>query len=77
MLAKVIGTALVARLFNLTQPALMRLQWFAWAYAHWLRIKHGVLERARATWAWRAARALKRQWVRRWRALRWPGGGRR
>ena len=66
-LAKVVGTAVVARLFTLTQPALMQLRWFARAYAHWIRIKHAVLERARATWAWRAARVVQRQWRRRWR----------
>ncbi len=48
VLAKVVGTAVVARLFSLTQPALMQLHWFAWTYAHWMRLKHAVLERARA-----------------------------
>ena len=66
-LAKVAGTAVVARLFTLTQPALIRLRWFAWAHAHWMRLKHAVLERARASWAWRVARALRRRWARRWR----------
>ena len=31
-LAKVLGTALVARIFQLTRPALMRISWFAWGY---------------------------------------------
>jgi hypothetical protein len=66
-IAKVVGTAVVARLFALTQPALMQLRWFAWAYTHWMHFKHRVLARARATWAWRAARVLRRQWARRWR----------
>ncbi len=69
-LAKVVGTAVVARLFTLTQPALMRLRWFAWAHAHWMRLKQAVLERARTSWAWRVARILRRQcrhWVQRWR----------
>jgi hypothetical protein len=26
-----------------------------------------VLERARATWAWRVARVLRRQWAKSWR----------
>ena len=30
--AKVVATALVARLFMLTQPALMQIGWFAWGY---------------------------------------------
>ena len=67
VLAKLVGTAVVARLFTLTQPALMRLRWFAAFYAGWTRAKHAVLERARATWAWRVARVLRRQWAKSWR----------
>ncbi|NMM88882.1 hypothetical protein B2J88_31810 [Rhodococcus sp. SRB_17] len=70
VVAKVVGTAVVARLFALTQPALMRLRWFAVVYAHWMRLKHAVLERARASWAWRVARVVKRQWRQRWRRYR-------
>lgn len=44
VLAKVVGTAVVARLFTLTQPALMQLRWFAWTHAHWMQLKHAVLE---------------------------------
>ena len=33
--AKLAGTAALARLFALTQPALMRLEWFARLYARW------------------------------------------
>ncbi|KRB26625.1 hypothetical protein ASD94_14125 [Acidovorax sp. Root70] len=67
VLAKVVGTAVVARLFTLTQPALMQLRWFAWTHAHWMQLKHAVLERARASWAWRVARVIRRQWRLRWR----------
>ena len=67
VIAKVVGTAVVARLFTLTQPALMQLRCFAFAYTHWMGIKHAVLERARASWAWRVARVIKRQWQQRWR----------
>ena len=67
VLAKVVGTAVVARLFTLTQPALMQLRWFAWTHAHWMQLKHAVLERARASWAWRVARVIQRQWRLRWR----------
>ena len=65
--AKVVGTAVVARLYTLTQPALMRLPWFAKVHAHWMRLKSAVLRRARASWAWRAARVAKRRWRRWWR----------
>ena len=68
--AKIVGTAVVARLFTLTQPALMQLHWFAWTHAHWMRLKQTVLERARASWAWRVARVIKRQWALRWRRWR-------
>lgn len=70
VLAKVAGTAVVARLFTLTQPALLRLPWFAWGYAHWLAFKERLLLRVRASWPWRLARVLKRQAQRSWRAMR-------
>jgi len=70
VLAKVVGTAVVARLFTLTQPALMQLRWFAWIYSHWTRLKHTVLARARASWAWRVARVVRRQWLLRWHRIR-------
>jgi len=70
VVAKVLGTALVARLFTLTQPALLQLRWFAWGYAHWLRLKTRLLLRARAAWPWRAARVWRRGLHRRWQAWR-------
>lgn len=70
--AKVLGTALVARLFMLTQPALMRLHWFASGYLRWAGWKTEVLARVRASAAWRAARAVKaalRRRMHRWRRV--------
>jgi len=64
--AKLVGTAVVARLFALTQPALMQLAWFASLYTRWTRWKEALLAQVRASWAWRAARVLKRRWARRW-----------
>ncbi len=69
-LAKLVGTAVVARLFTLTRPALLRLLWFAWGYAHWLQLKARLLLRVRASWPWRLARVLKRRAQRAWRTLR-------
>lgn len=66
VLAKGVGTAVVARLFTLTQPALMQLRWFAWLYTWGMHAKHAVLARARATWAWRSARVVRRRWRQRW-----------
>jgi hypothetical protein len=57
--AKVLGTALVARLFMLTQPALMRLPWFARLFARWTAFKERVKVVVRQSAAWRAARSLK------------------
>ena len=66
--AKLVGTALVARLFKLTQPALMQMPWFARLYARWTRWKDELLAKVRASWPWRLARVLKRQVQRRWHA---------
>ncbi len=71
VVAKIAGTAVVARLFTLTRPALMRLAWFARAYGRWATWKAGLLRRVRASWAWRAGRRLQRrarQALVRWRA---------
>lgn len=64
--AKLLGTAILARLFQLTQPALMQLAWFAQWYPRWKAWKDGWLERVRQSAAWRVARRWKRI-VRRWR----------
>lgn len=61
LLAKVFGTALLARIFQLTQPALMRIPWFAWAYAHFVPWKEALFAAIRETWAWRYGRWLKAQ----------------
>jgi len=68
IVAKVVGTAVLARIFHLIQPALLQLPWFARFYQRWLNWKTGLLAWARATPAWRLARALRLS-VRRW--LRW------
>ena len=64
--AKVVGTAIVARLFTLTRPALLRLAWFAVLHARWMAWKEALLAQVRASWPWRAGRVLKRRWQRRW-----------
>lgn len=55
VVAKLAGTAVLARLFELTQPALMRIGWFARLYARWLAWKNALLARVRASTVWRAA----------------------
>ena len=57
--AKVFGTALLAWLFQLIQPALMQLPWFARLYARWTAWKADLLAWVRASGVWRTARAIK------------------
>jgi hypothetical protein len=57
--AKVAGTALYARIFQLTQPALMQLAWFARLYNWFMPWKEAIVAAAKATPVWRAAVALK------------------
>jgi hypothetical protein len=57
--AKLLGTAILARLFTLTQPALMRLAWFARWYPRWKAWKDGVIAQVRASAPWQAARHWK------------------
>lgn len=68
VLAKLVGTALVARLFTLTQPALMTMPWFARLYGRWTAWKAALLARVRASWAWRVGRVFKRRVRRLWAA---------
>ncbi len=59
VVAKLVGTAIVARLFALTQPALMQLPWFARFDLRWTGWKTSLLAHVRASWPWRLARVLK------------------
>jgi hypothetical protein len=72
--AKVVATALIARLFMLTQPALMQIGWFAWGYDTVMPWKEALTARVRASWTWRVGRVVKERVqrsvsveVRRWR----------
>ncbi len=67
---KLVGTAVVARLFSLTRDSLLQLGWFARLYGHWSAFKEALLVRVRASWPWRWGRAMKRHWQRRWRVWR-------
>lgn len=68
--AKVAGTALYARIFQLTQPALMRLPWFAHLYNWFMPWKEAVIAHAKATPVWRAAVAAKERVKAAWLHLR-------
>jgi hypothetical protein len=69
IVAKVAGTALIAWLFHLTQPALMQLAWFARFYSAWSLWKEAMFMRVRASWVWRAGRVIKKRVMQRWRRL--------
>jgi hypothetical protein len=58
VLAKILGTAVVARIFLLTQPQLMRLPWFARGYRRWLRWRTATMGRMRASRPWALVRGV-------------------
>lgn len=74
LVTKLVGTAVLARLFTLTRPALMQLSWFARGYARWDAWKDSLLAWVRSTATWRTVRTwrlrlrrlVRDQW-RRWR----------
>ena len=59
--AKVVGTAIVARLFQLTEPQLQRIPWFAWAYGKLMPWKEALTAWVRASWPWRYGRVMKQR----------------
>jgi hypothetical protein len=67
--AKLLGTALVGRLFVLTEPQLMHFAWFARALAWWRTTKERVRAAVQSSMAWQAAQRARRALavgVRRW-----------
>lgn len=71
--AKLAGTALVGRLFILTEPQLMRIAWFARALTWWRAKKARWLEQIHASAAWQWAHdasARTKAWARAvWRRI--------
>lgn len=59
VLAKLAGTAFAARLFQLTQPALMQIRWFASMYVPWKIWKDHKLRQVRSSLPWRWGRRLR------------------
>jgi hypothetical protein len=59
LLVKLVGTALLARLFQVTQPALMQLAWFARWYPRWKAWKDALMASMRCSRTWRWAGRLK------------------
>jgi len=56
--AKFLGTALVARIFTLTQPQLLRIAWFAWLYVRFLAFKTSIYSTIKATSLYQSAHQL-------------------
>ncbi len=65
--AKLLGTALVGRLFILTEAKLTQFAWFAAALGWWRRTKQRVHDALRAWEPWRRVRAAARRWRMAWR----------
>jgi hypothetical protein len=56
--AKIAGTALVARIYTLTHPNLLRIGWFAWLYERFVAFKTRVHEAIKSTRIYKVARRL-------------------
>jgi hypothetical protein len=77
--AKIASTALIARIFTLTKPALLQVTWFASAYTWFVPWKDAFFKTIRDSWVWRYGRMLKNRiklevhqtWV------RWRGASRK
>jgi hypothetical protein len=79
--AKIVGTAVVARIFMLTQPKLMQIGWFAKIYNTVMPWKERMFEQIRQSAAWRYGRiarvVAKREAGRLWTQLKpWRGWAR-
>jgi len=69
--AKVAGTALVARIFAITKPKLLRIRWFAWLYERVAAFKARLYAAIKSTAVYRHVHALKERVRERFRA--WLG----
>jgi hypothetical protein len=61
VVAKLVGTALVGRLFVLTEPQLVQFPWFARALGWWRHTKRRVKDAVLASGAWALVRRLRRR----------------
>lgn len=59
--AKLVGTAIVGRLFVLTEAQLVQFAWFARALGWWRATKLRVKAAVQRSAAWRTARAMRRR----------------
>lgn len=68
--AKLLGTAIVGRLYVLLEPQLLTFPWLAAAIGWWRDWKNGIKARVHASRAWRAAQRLASAVRERWHAVR-------
>lgn len=61
VVAKLLGTALLGRLFVLTEAQLMQFAWFARALLWWRTVKQKVKAALKRFGPWRAVRGLRRR----------------
>ena len=61
LLAKLVGTALVGRLFVLTERQLLQFAWFARALGWWRATKERVKAAVKRSATWRAAQVVRRR----------------
>lgn len=57
--AKIVGTAIVARLFQLTEDQLLRIPWFARVYGVFMPWKNALTAWIHDSWPWRYGRVVK------------------
>jgi hypothetical protein len=57
--AKIVGTAIAARIFSLTRDSLLQLAWFARLYARFIGLREYVFCRVRRTRFWHLTRLLR------------------
>jgi hypothetical protein len=62
VVAKVLGPALVGRLFVLVESQLMQFAWFARCVGWWRATRERVMGALRQSFVWRGARLLRRVW---------------
>jgi hypothetical protein len=63
--AKLFGTAVCARIFQLTKPALMKIGWFSRWYPRWKKWKDAILSKVRQTYFWHKMQKMKLK-IKRW-----------
>ncbi|SEA03501.1 hypothetical protein [Variovorax sp. YR216] len=68
--AKLVGTAILARLFQLVEPALMRIPLFARWYPRWKAWKDRLMCMVRQSPPWRIGRGISINVRRSWRSFR-------